>query len=200
MKRPIVAVAVLIVLLILIFQPGSFLIVNHPEKSDAIVVLAGDHNDIRYWHALQLLRDGYGQHMIFDVDVGQIFGHSTLQYALEFIRQTAGADASRITICPIDRDSTNEEAVLTGRCLQRLQPQPQSILLVSDEFHTFRALSIYRKRLPQYHWGAAAATDNYLFGVPWWKHREWAKTYLYEVEKLLYWELWERWRDVDVPS
>jgi len=25
-------------------------------------------------------------------------------------------------------------------------------------------------------------------------HREWAKTYLTEVEKTLYWQLWDRWR------
>lgn len=196
MKRSIAVVAVLIVVLILAFQPGSFLVVNYPAKSDAILVLAGGHNDGRYWRGLQLLRAGYGRHMLFDVSVGEIYGRSTLQYAAEFINQSAGNDATRITICPIDRDSTNEETVTVGLCLAHLQPKPQSVLLVTDEYHTRRALSIFRKRLPQYQWSAATAPDAYLFGVPWWKHREWAKTYLYEVEKLFYWELWERWHEV----
>ena len=38
------------------------------------------------------------------------------------------------------------------------------------------------------------ARNDFLFGLPWWKDREWAKTYLTEVQKLLWWELWDRWR------
>jgi hypothetical protein len=40
----------------------------------------------------------------------------------------------------------------------------------------------------------AAAHDDYFFGLPWWNKREWAKTNLTEWQKLLWWQLWERWR------
>ena len=82
-----------------------------------------------------------------------------------------------------------------GECLQRLQPIPHSAILVTDDYHTRRALSIFRQLLPQYHWTAGATRNDFLFGQPWWKNREWAKTYLIECQKLLWWELWDRWRD-----
>jgi hypothetical protein len=40
---------------IVAFHSGDYLVVNRPEQSDVIVVLAGDHNDLRYWRGLQLL-------------------------------------------------------------------------------------------------------------------------------------------------
>ena len=42
MKPLIVAGLIILVCALLFFQPGSFLIVNNPEKSDALVVLWGD--------------------------------------------------------------------------------------------------------------------------------------------------------------
>lgn len=33
-------------------RSGDHLVVNQPEQSDLIVVLAGDHDDLRYWHGL----------------------------------------------------------------------------------------------------------------------------------------------------
>jgi uncharacterized SAM-binding protein YcdF (DUF218 family) len=67
-------------------------------------------------------------------------------------------------------------------------------LLVTNDFHTRRALSILRSRLPQYRWSAAAVKDTAIFGEPWWRHREWAKTCVYEWQKLVWWKLFESWR------
>ena len=66
----IVAIVLFLVAAVFFFQGGSYLIVNHPEKSDAIVMLNGDQVDKRYWRGLELLRAGYGQHLIMDVGVG----------------------------------------------------------------------------------------------------------------------------------
>ena len=71
---------------------------------------------------------------------------------------------------------------------------PRTVLIVTNDFHTRRVFSIFRRRLPQYHWSVAAAHDDYFFGLPWWHKREWAKTNLTEWEKLLWWELWESWQ------
>ena len=76
----------------------------------------------------------------------------------------------------------------------KLQPPPHSVVLVTSDYHTRRALSIFRQRLPQIRWTAGATRNDFLFGQPWWENREWAKTYLTECEKLLWWELWDRWR------
>ncbi len=42
----------------LAFYSGRFLVVDRPQKSDAIVVLGGDWDDVRYWRVRELLRDG----------------------------------------------------------------------------------------------------------------------------------------------
>lgn len=176
------------------FQPGGQLVVNDPQKSDVIVVLAGDMADDRYWHGLQLLRAGYAHHLVVDAITGITYGHSFVDLASDMVAHTAGQNASQISICPIGADSTKDEALVVNDCLQRLQPPPHSGIIATDDYHTRRALSIFRNRLPQYRWSAAAAHNKYLFGIPWWKNREWAKTYLTESEKLVWWELFDRWR------
>jgi uncharacterized SAM-binding protein YcdF (DUF218 family) len=91
-------------------------------------------------------------------------------------------------------DSTAQEASDIRACLAQLHPAPQSVLLVTSDYHTRRALSILRSRLPHYHWSAAAVRDASKFGEPWWHNREWAKTYVYEWEKLIWWKFFESWR------
>ena len=190
-----VAAAVVMSCIVIWFAlPGGQLVIDKPEKSDAIVVLAGSETDSRYWHALELLRAGYAQHLFLDAVDGVTYGHSLVDLARGFVARTAGADASRVTVCPVEGDSTKDEAPQVGACLLTLQPTPHHVMLVTDEYHTRRALSIFRNRLPQYRWTAAAAKNPAIFGLPWWKQREWAKTYLTESEKLLWWELFDRWR------
>ena len=194
MKFLIVAAVLILIFLLLFFQPGGYLIVNNPEKSDAIVMLAGDQADLRYWRALELLRSGYGRHLLVDAGNGEVYGQSYVDLAANFIAHTAGDNASQVSNCVIHGDSTKEEASQVGECLAKLQPPPHSVVLVTGDYHTRRALSIFRQRLPQIHWTAGATRNDFLFGQPWWKNREWAKTYLTEWEKLLWWELWDRWR------
>jgi len=194
MKTLIIAAVLILICVLLFLQPGDYLIVNDPEKSDAIVMLAGDQVDLRYWRALELLRGGYGHHLLVDTGTGQVYGQPYSELAAGFIARTAGENASQVSLCIIKGDSTKEEAPQVGECLAKLQPAPHSVLLVTDDYHTRRALSIFRQRLPQLHWTAGAVSNDFLFGQPWWKNREWAKTYLTECEKLLWWELWDRWR------
>lgn len=195
--RTLIVVVVLLFLIcaVLFFQPGGYLVVSHPEKSDAIVMLGGAVVDARYWRGLELLRAGYGQHLLVDVTFSRLYGHDLNDLAADLIAHTAGENASHVSICMVDGDSTKAEAPQVAACLQRLQPVPRSVIIVTDDYHTRRALSIFRALEPQYRWTAAAAGNEFLYGLPWWKNREWAKTYLTEVEKLLYWELWDRWQN-----
>jgi len=197
MKRFFTIVVAIFVLCFVVWfaLPGSQLIVNKPETSDAIVVLAGNEADSRYWHGMELLRAGYARHLFLDAVTSVTYGHSTDDLARAFVARTAGANASQVSVCPVEGDSTKDEAPQVDRCLHTLQPPPLAVMLVTDDYHTRRALSIFRNRLPQYHWTAAAAKNPLIFGVPWWKHREWAKTYLTESEKLLWWEMFDRWRN-----
>ncbi len=176
------------------FLAGGYLIVNNAQKSDALVVLAGGQGDTRYGHGMELLRAGYGQYLILDATTGMVYGHSLDDLAADFVHRTAGQNAAQVSVCAIDGDSTNYETIRVNQCLQSLRPAPHSVILVTDDYHTRRALAIFRDRLPQYQWTAAAARNDFLFGLPWWKNREWAKTYLLEWQKLLWWELFDRWR------
>lgn len=195
MKFLVILVAAILALCAFIFlQSGKFLIINNPEKSDAIVVLGGDSADQRYWRGMELLRAGYARHMFVDATNGVAYGHAFVDLAKEYIAQTAGANAPQVSVCRIVGDSTKIEAQQVNACLETMQPPPKSVIIATDEYHTRRALSIFRTELPQYHWTAAAAKAEFLFGLPWWKNREWAKTYLTEWEKLLWWELVDRWQ------
>jgi uncharacterized SAM-binding protein YcdF (DUF218 family) len=189
-----ILLAIVVIGAIYFMQPGGQLVINNPQKSDVIVVLAGDTADDRYWYGLQLLRSGYARHMVVDAITGITYGHSFADLAAEMVSRTAAQNAGQISICPIAADSTKDEALVVNDCLQRLQPPPRSGIITTDDYHTRRALSIFRNRLPQYQWSVAAAHNTFLFGIPWWRNREWAKTYLTETEKLVWWELFDRWR------
>lgn len=100
--------------------------------------------------------------------------------------------AKAVTVCPISGYSTRDEARDVRGCLQSVGGH--SILLVTSDFHTRRALSTFRRVLPGYDYGIAAVFDEREFGVQWWRRREWAKMNLDEWLKLIWWELVDRWR------
>lgn len=177
-----------------LLRSGRYLVINQPERSDVIVVLAGDHDDHRYWGALELLRAGYGQKMVVDATSDLMYGQTYAEHASAFVRRSAGSNQSQISVCTITNDSPVQEASDIRNCLALLHPAPQSALVVTSDFHTRRALSIMRSRLPQYRWSVAAVNDSTIFGQPWWRNREWAKVALYEWEKLVWWQCFESWR------
>jgi len=192
--RVLIVLVIGIVVLFGVYRSGDYLVVDRPERSDIIVVLAGDHNDFRYWRGLELLRGGYGQQLIVDATNDRVYGRSYAEHAADFVAQSAGKDSPKVRVCTITNDSTVQEASNVGHCLAHVLPAPGSVLLVTNDYHTRRALSILTARLPQYHWSADAVNDPALFGDPWWHNREWAKTYLLEWEKLLWWKIFESWR------
>jgi uncharacterized SAM-binding protein YcdF (DUF218 family) len=194
MKRHIVGAIIAAGAILLMVQSGAYLVVDHPEKSDAIIVLAGDRNDTRYWRGIDMLRAGYGRQMIVDASTERMYGRTNAEHAADFVARTSGELAPQISVCTVKNDSTVLETTDVAGCLARLQPLPHKALLITSDFHTRRAVSIFGKRLPQYHWSVAAAHDDSFFGQPWWKKREWAKINITEWQKLLWWELWERWR------
>lgn len=193
-KAFVVTAIFIFVTAIIVFHSGDYLVVNHPEHSDVIVVLAGDHNDLRYSRGLQLLREQYGHRMLVDAPADRLYGRSYAEYAADFVRQSAGESSDQINVCAVAKDSTVQEASDIRRCLAQVQPTPTSVLLVTSNYHTRRALSILRSRLPQYNWSVAAVDDAEIFDTRWWKNREWAKICVYEWEKLLWWKLFESWR------
>jgi hypothetical protein len=96
-----------------------------------------------------------------------------------------------ISVCPIQGLSTKAEAAEAAACLGNLGAH--SVLLVTSEFHTRRALSTFRKEQPKFIFHVTAAYDPTQFGERWWLHRQWAKTNLDEWLRLVWWECVDRW-------
>ena len=168
---------------------GRFLVVNQPRKSDVMVVLAGETNR-RPARGLALLDQGYAPRLILDVPAeARIYQWNQLEIARNYVEGLPQAGA--ITVCPIYGHSTRVEAQDVSRCLRGIGAR--SVLLVTSDYHTRRALSIFERVSPA-DYSVAAVFDASEFGVQWWRHREWAKTNLVEYTKFVWWELIDRWR------
>jgi len=177
---------------------GPFLRVNAPEHADVILVVAGGPDDSRYWRALELMQQGYAGKILLDAEAGgSKFGRTGAELAQDFLIRNNDRNT---TVCPVYEDSTYSEAVYTAKCLERLKAS--SVLMVTSDYHTRRALSIYRARLPGYHWSVASVYVPYtmpdgtqvITADKWWQNRRWAKTILDEWEKWLWWQLVDRWK------
>jgi uncharacterized SAM-binding protein YcdF (DUF218 family) len=168
---------------------GRLLVVDAPQQSDVILVLAGE-TDRRPARALQLLEQGYGRKVVIDVPVDvRIYDFTQVQLAEKYVQGLPQAAAVRI--CPIAGLSTREESHDVEKCLAG--EAGSRILIVTSEFHTRRALSIFRHELGGKFFSVAAARDDRQFGTRWWAHRQWSKTCLDEWQKLLWWSVVDRW-------
>ncbi len=169
----------------LLSRAGSFLILHAPERAEVIVVLYGE------WpQAVRLQKQGYAPRILLDAGVKRrIYGRTEADLATEFLQSTKPAE---MQICLVVGDSTFEEAADVRRCLEPLHAR--SAVLVASDFDTRRVLSIFRKRLPQYHWSIAASSAPYHDADQYWKYRSWAKTVLNAWEQFLWWKLVDQWR------
>src|SRR5215469_7956206 len=173
----------------LIARCDRFLVVDDPQKSDVIVVLAGE-TDRRPARALELLHENYARNVVIDVpDNARMFGTTAAELAQKWAATLP--QASQVSVCPIRGLSTKAETVESSECAKKVGAG--SILLVTSDFHTRRAASIFRHQLPNTPVHVAAAYDSEQFGDPWWRHRQWAKTNLDEWMRLIWWESVDRW-------
>ena len=176
-------------LIVLGTTSGGFLVINQPRKSDVIVALAGE-TDKRLAGALQLLNEGYAPQLILDVPgETRIYGTSQVELAQNYVASLP--QAVSITVCPVYGRSTRDEVRDVTRCLQGRTIR--SILLVTSDYHTRRALSIFSRASPG-NYSVAAVYDEREFGVRWWRHRQWAKVNFEEWVKLIWWGLVDHWR------
>jgi hypothetical protein len=198
MQKPRLSVGILLVsafvfTIAAVIYCGRFLVVEDVQRADAILVLAGDINDRRYQKGIDLLRQDYGQQLLVDAseDV-TLYGHTYADWARRFVSESPIEVRDRVRVCPIREDSTVAETTYTAKCLSSLPPGSR-ILLVTSDYHSRRALSVFTNRLSLYRWYVVPASDPTQFGVQWWQHREWAKNNVREWQKLLWWEIVERW-------
>lgn len=193
-RRWVVAMVLIVVLIggltLFAAHAGEMMVIDSPQPSDVIVVLAGE-TDTRPARALELLNKGYARRLLIDVPAeDQIFGVTAQQLAEQFERSRP--ESAQLGICPIEGLSTREESHDVEKCLA--QEQGTRILIVTSDYHTHRALSIFRREIPGKTFSIASAYDSTQFGTRWWTHRQWAKTWFDEWLRWLWWALVERWR------
>ncbi|HWX95009.1 MAG TPA: YdcF family protein [Terriglobales bacterium] len=182
-------VVLLALVLWLVAQSGNFLVVDRPQRADVILVLAGE-TDRRPTRALELLGQGYASRLVLDVPAdGKVYGSTVVELARKWADSLP--QASAIAVCPIHGLSTKAEALDASVCLRNVGGR--STLLVTSDFHTRRALSVFRRGIPARSFEVAAVYDSTQFGVQWWRHRQWAKTNLDEWLRLVWWQLLDRW-------
>lgn len=170
---------------------GHWLVVDKPEKSDAILVLAGE-TYVRPELALELLHKSYASRIVLDVPAAErIYDWTTPELAQRWIQSLPEAGA--ISICPIHGLSTRDESHEAQQCLMHAGAVHR-ILIVTSDFHTRRALSVFQHEIPSFQFSVAAAHNSSVFEAAWWRQREWAKTNLYEWMRLAWWEFVDRWR------
>ncbi len=134
-------------------QAARFLVVDDPAKSDVIVVLAGE-THVRPARALELLRQGIAPRVFLDVETRDlIYDQPLTDIAQKYVSSLA--EENRVSVCPIAGFSTRAEADDVSRCLQPLGAH--RVLIVTSDYHTRRALMIFRHHLPQYQFSVAAA-------------------------------------------
>jgi len=195
-SRPLRAVSIAIAVLAIVFlvsfalNAGRILVIDAPQPSDLILVLAGE-TDHRPAHALELLRQGLGKRVLIDVPADvKIYDTLQLHVAENYVQSLP--ESASVRICPIVGLSTREETRDVQNCLT---PEDGSrILIVTSDFHTRRALSIFRHQLRDKAFSVAASHEPTEFGTRWWTHRQWAKTFLGEWTKVVWWNCIERWR------
>ena len=189
-KVRVVLVAVLLVGLLFSLTSGGFLMVNNPQPADVIVVLAGETNR-RPIRGLELLAGNYAPKMLLDVPaLEKIYGWSALDLAQEYVERLPPSPS--VTVCPVFGLSTKAEAGDVSHCLESMGAH--SILVVTSDYHTRRALSTFQHELPNFRVFVAAAPDPQQFGADWWTRRQWAKMNLDEWLRWVWWEGVDRWR------
>jgi hypothetical protein len=187
--RWVAGVVLAVFLVVLATQAGRFLVVDAPLPSDVIVVLAGE-NDRRPRRALELLQQGFGKRVVIDVPADStIYTFTQLDLAQKYVQSLP--QAAVVSVCPIVGLSTKAETEDVEKCLTRMNAG--TVLIVTSEFHTRRALSTFRQELPRRTFSVAAAYDSAQFGTHWWTHRQWAKTVVDEWLRLLWWSVVDRW-------
>jgi hypothetical protein len=185
-----VGVGLIFVLAIFAARAGYMLVVDSPQSSDVILVLAGE-TDHRPMRAIQLLDQGYARRIVLDVPAdARDFGFFEIELAQRYVAKFP--EASSISICPIVGLSTKDESHDAEKCLDK--ESGSRILLVTSEFHTRRALSVFQHEMHGKTFSIAAARDEKEFGERWWQHRQWSKTFAYEWMRWIWWSAIDRWR------
>jgi uncharacterized SAM-binding protein YcdF (DUF218 family) len=187
------------VLMLCLLRWGGDLLISTgplPVHVDAAVVLQGSSvgEKVRLAGAMSLLQQGIPGRVLLSVPRESYWGASIPPMARSYLEKNYGSDAAgKVDFCETGTDvnSTEEEARALNGCVR--QHGWRSIVVVTSDYHTRRAGIIWRRTLrqqdPAMHLSIHGVDDPEFQARGWWRKRLYAKTWLLEVTKLIWTEL-----------
>jgi uncharacterized SAM-binding protein YcdF (DUF218 family) len=187
-RFPLYSVAVFAVLILLLLMTDSMwmgwigaLLVHAeaPSRADVIVVLAGDPLGNRILQGAELVKQGYAPKVLVSGPGGAYDLHEC-DLAIPFVVRR-GYPASWFIPVPHGGHSTEEEGRALLPVLQKMQAH--TVLVVTSDYHTRRALRTLSALWPGMDVHMIAARDEFFSPSGWWHTREGRKTFLLEWTK-----------------
>jgi uncharacterized SAM-binding protein YcdF (DUF218 family) len=184
-----IAISSALVLVAIVIFGNRILVTNDEQPCDAVLVLAGE-TTLRIQHGIDLVRSGAGKHLFVDVSNGREYGIPEVELANRFLSSQLSAE--EFTICKFSADSTIFEAKWVRKCLAQY-PQYHSVLLVTNDYHSRRALMTFREFIPDRQFHISAVTDKRVYQPQWWRGREHLKYFVESMAKMFWYLGVERW-------
>lgn len=163
-----------------------------PGHVDAAVVLQGSvvGYDARLAGAITLVEHGTAERVLLSLPRESYWRESIPPVARAYLERTYGTGlASRVDFCEMgpEVDSTERESEAALSCIEA--HHWRSIAVVTSNYHTRRAGILWRRTLRRR--GSTLefsihSVDDPEFQKPWWRHRQAAKIWLAESEKLIW--------------
>jgi len=163
-----------------------------PSHADVAVILQGSvQGEIaRVAGAVRILREGVADNAALSVPKESYWGQSVPEAARAYLERKYGAAITgRFVFCETgpEVNSTKEEAEALRPCIQ--EHGWRKVIVVTSNYHTRRAGRIWRSALKN----AQPRVEMSIYGVDdpefqprgWWRNRLWAKTWFYEVTKVV---------------
>jgi uncharacterized SAM-binding protein YcdF (DUF218 family) len=176
----ILAVAVVLLLLFhaaILAALGNYLVkAGPPQKADIIVVLAGDGFGHRILTAGDLIKQGYASKALISGPNGN-YGNYECDLAIPFAVKAGDPESEFLHLEHRGR-STAEEAQVVVKKLREMGVK--RVILVTSNYHTRRAGSIFRRAAPDLEFYVVASPDEFFNPDSWWKNREASKTFIFE--------------------
>lgn len=163
---------------------GNYLVVSQaPFQADMVVVLAGDDHGNRLLEGARLVKEGYAPQVLVS-GPPCCYGNRESELAIAFAVRR-GLPAQWFVSCPLGGGSTRAEAREIVAELDRRHVK--RFLLVTSNYHTRRAASVYRALVGAERFRVVAAPD-WAFADRWWRTRDGQKQVFFEWTKTLgYW-------------
>jgi len=167
-----------------------------PPRAQAAVVLAGSMNGerVRREEAVRLLRQGRADYVVLSVPQVTYLGEWVPDMMKRHIaRIYEPPEVARVLLCPIEADSTQEEARGLRKCLE--EHNWRRVIVVTSNYHTRRARHIWHEVFqdadPPFAISVFGVSDGDFQPQGWWRKRRYAKTFVEETSKLVWTYLFE---------